>query len=93
MSRILEMPDAVYSVLQHAAQAEGTTPVGWISSRLPADPATQPPASTTASPRTLADLFAGRVGTIGSGGKRAPSEKGSEEFGEYLQAKKRGGQL
>ena len=90
MSRIVEMPDSVYSVLQHAAEAEGTTPVGWISSRLAA---TAAPAVTPSSPQSLADLFAGRVGKIASGGREVLSEDTGQRFGEYLQAKKQTGQL
>jgi hypothetical protein len=88
MSQVIEMPDSVYSVLQRAAEAEGTTPVGWISSRLAAAPA-----STTLSPRSLAELFAGRVGKIASGGRGDLSEDTGRRFGEYLEAKKRAGQL
>ena len=83
MSRTIELPDKLYEALEKAAAASGTTPVGWIVTHL----------EPSSNPRTLADLFAGRVGRIGSGGKGGLSEAGGEQFTDYLDEKRRGGHL
>jgi hypothetical protein len=36
MSQAIELPENVWSALQQAAKASGTTPAGWIASHLPA---------------------------------------------------------
>jgi hypothetical protein len=36
MSRTIELPDAVYTALEKAAQASGTTPADWIAAQIPA---------------------------------------------------------
>lgn len=89
MSKILELPDSVYAALKRAAEASGTTPEGWIAAHLPAEP------KILANPeaKTLADLFAGRIGRIQGGGKESYSENSREKFVEYLEEKKRKGHL
>lgn len=37
MGQLLEIPDDVYRALQAAARDEGTTPLGWIATHLPAE--------------------------------------------------------
>jgi len=94
MSQILEIPDTLYAVLKETAAASGLTPVEWIATRLPqtqqdkelrAEPAT--------GPTTLADLFAGRVGHIHSGGRQRLSEECGKKFTDYLEEKRRAGHL
>lgn len=92
MSRMLELPDPVYTALQEAAAACGLTPADWISAHLPE--AVAPTEKNDAEPpRTLADLFAGRVGQVGSGGRERLSEGTGEKFAQHLEAKRRAGHL
>ena len=85
MSKTLDLPDSVYIALQRAAEASGTTPANWIAARLPETEGEEP--------GTLADLFAGRVGRIRSGGREALSENTGERFAEHLERKSREGTL
>jgi hypothetical protein len=89
MSHLLEIPDELYAALQAAADATGTTPLGWIAAQL------QPTAGTIAAnelpdggSETLADLFAGRVGRVRSGGRERLSEACGETFTDYVEAKR-----
>lgn len=69
MSRILELPEETFEALEKVAKENGTTPLGWIQSRLPVTLLSQKPHnSSKTNNQTLADLFKGRVGTIQSGG-------------------------
>ncbi len=43
--------------------------------------------------RSLADLFAGRVGLIDSGGRDSLSQDGGEKLANHLEAKRRAGHL
>jgi hypothetical protein len=70
MTKTLQLPDPLYDALERAAEASGTTPAGWIAARLPRPH--DEGAATEA--RTLADLLAGRVGRVRSGGKQTLSE-------------------
>ncbi|HLN33145.1 MAG TPA: hypothetical protein VK395_35775 [Gemmataceae bacterium] len=89
MSRILELPDAVYAALEKAAQLSGTTPVGWIAAHLPTDSSEQP----ASPPQTLGELLEGKVGRINSGGKERFSENCAEKFTDYLEQKRTEGRL
>lgn len=91
MSQNLEIPDPIFDALQQAATASGTTPVGWIAAHLP--PAIAAADNSGARPKTLADMFAGRIGGISSGGKEAFSQKCGERFTEYVLQKRREGRL
>lgn len=93
MSRMLELPDVLYSALEKAADANGMTPADWIAVRLATDATARPGEGTTTSPRALADLFASRTGRICSGGKECLSEDSGQKFTEDLEAKKRAGHL
>ena len=86
MSHRLEIPDALYDALKEAADASGVTPLDWIAAHLPQSPTTE---GAEPAPRTLADLFAGRVGRIQSGGKEQLSEGCGEKFADYLENKRR----
>jgi len=92
MSRILEIPDPLYNALKKAADAIGLTPVDWIATHLPQ----APKASGTEQaddPRTLADLFSGRVGRIRSDGKERLSEECGRKLTDHLEEKRRAGHL
>ena len=94
MSHLLEIPDELYAALQAAADARGTTPLGWIAARLPHAPETADTHDEPAGvPKTLAELFAGRVGRIRSGGTERLSEACGEKFTDYVEAKRRVGCL
>jgi hypothetical protein len=94
MSHLLEIPDDLYTALQAAAEACGTTPLGWIAAHLSSAAATagthEEPAG---APKTLAELFAGRVGRIRSGSTERLSEACGEKFTDYLEAKRKAGHL
>jgi hypothetical protein len=94
MSHLLEIPDELYAALQAAADANGTTPLGWIAAQLP--PTTEAinvHEAPEGGPKTLADLFAGRVGRIRSGGRERLSEACGEKFTDYVEAKRKAGRL
>ena len=93
MSRMLELPDSVYDALREAAAARGISPATWISAHLSGDAASEPSGENAQSPQTLADLFAGRVGRIGSGGQERLSESTGDKFAEHLEAKRRANHL
>lgn len=95
MGHMLEIPDPLYAALEEAASASGTTPIGWIAAHLPQATASGTPKDEpdTESAKTLADLFAGRVGRISSGGRERLSENPGELFTEYLEEKRRAGSL
>ena len=89
MSRALELPEPLYDALLQAAAANGTTPQEWIAAHLPPPSAEVPPEVA----KSLADLFAGRVGRIRSGGKETWSESGGSKLTEYLRQKRTKGRL
>ena len=89
MSQSLELPDPIFDALQQAANATGTTPLGWIAAHLP----TETPRLENNGAKSLADLFAGRIGRFHSGGKEALSENCGERFTDYLEQKRREGRL
>jgi hypothetical protein len=89
MSRIIELPEPVYLALRDAAEASGISPAAWIAVQVgaPSEAGSEPTA------RTLAELFAGRVGQIASGGKEPLSEGAGQTFADHLEAKRRAGHL
>jgi hypothetical protein len=89
MSQNLELPDPIFDALQQAASDNGTTPVGWIAAHLPPRPQQDAPNGA----KTLADLLAGHIGLIRSGGKEALSENCGERFTDYVEQKRREGHL
>jgi hypothetical protein len=90
MSQVVEIPDPVYSALEKAAQAIGTTPVGWIAAQLAG---ADIPVPDKAAHQSLANRFAGRIGRIHSESETNFSEHCGEQFGEHLEAKKQAGHL
>ena len=94
MSHTLEIPDPLYTALKEAADASGLTPVDWIAAHLSqAQRVAGTEAEQAGGPTTLADLFAGRVGRIRSGGKAHLSEECGAKFTDYLEEKRRAGHL
>jgi len=94
MSQILEIPDTLYTALKEAAEARGLTLVAWIAAHLQhAESETESQAKQASGPRTLADLFAGRVGRIRSGGREQLSEECGAKFTDYLEEKRKAGHL
>jgi hypothetical protein len=94
MSHMIELPDALYAALLQAADASGLTPVDWIAVHLREARAEEKMKTAEAtSARTLADLFAGQVGHIRSGGKDHLSEGCGAMFADYLEEKRRTGHL
>ena len=87
MSHRLEIPDALYDALKEAADASGLSPLDWIAAHLP-QASTTKRAERASNPKTLADLFAGRVGRIQSGSKERLSERCGEKFTDYLEDKR-----
>jgi hypothetical protein len=94
MSYLLDIPDELYAALQAAADANGTTPLGWIAAQLP------PTAGTVSAheapeggSKTLADRFAGRVGHVRSGGRERLSEAWGETFTDSVEEKRKAGRL
>lgn len=92
MSRTIELADEVYQRLEKAAAALRITPEEWIDRYLPPLPT---PLLTRDGkvPKTLADLFEGRIGLIDSGSDENLSEDHSRIFGEILEEKRRRGTL
>lgn len=84
MSEILELRDSVYAALKRAAEANGTTPEGWIESRLPVMEVKVP-----SEARSLADLLEGRIGRIAGKGLGTSGES----FADHLVEKKKQGRL
>jgi len=86
MSQILELPDWIDAALRKAAEASGTTPVEWIAARLAesSNPSTPP-----LQAKSLADLFAGRLGCI----EGDEARRNEADFAEYLESKRREGCL
>ena len=88
MSYSIELPDPIFDALQEAATATGTTPIGWIAAHLPT---AKKPVPENA--KSLADLLAGHIGRVHSGGKESYSQKCGERLTEYLVQKRREGRL
>ena len=94
MSHLLEIPDTLYTALKEAAAASGLNPVDWIAAQLPRTQIVEgPEAEKIVGPRTLADLFVGRVGRIRSGGQEHLSEECGTKFTDYLEEKRKAGHL
>ena len=90
MSQMLEVPDALYAALQRAAAASGLSPLAWIAAHLPtSQTSSNKSLDQERGPKTLADLFAGRVGRIRSGGKERLSEECGGAFTDYLEEKQK----
>jgi len=61
-----------------------------LSTTKPAEPQVT---ASSEGPRSLADLFAGRVGLIDGGDGETLSEGGGEKLADHLEAKRRAGRL
>jgi hypothetical protein len=91
MSRILELPDAVYAALEREAAARGLDPVAWIAAHLPVQAGMSANAEN-GKPRTMLDLFAGHIGVIASGIGDLSEDTG-RKFAEGMEQKRREGRL
>ncbi len=91
MSRSVELTDAEYERLEQAAAAEGVAPAEWVAGRLPTRSNEPKPCVHARPAETMADLFAGRVGVIDSGGERRSEHQG-EVLGEMLDEQRSGDQ-
>jgi hypothetical protein len=78
-----ELPSGPAEVIvRSAAHRDGESSAGEEATREGAE-----------GPRNLAELFAGRVGLIDSGGRETLSQEGGEKFADHLEAKRRAGHL
>lgn len=92
MSKMIEVPEDLFAHLDRAAAAERLTPRVWMNDRLP-QPMSGCPGGGDGEPKTLADLFAGRVGLFSSGNGEPRLEALRESFADYLEQKHRDGRL
>ena len=94
MSRTIELSDEVYQRIEAEASAAGITPAEWIAAQLSTPPADQAtPSASEGTARTMADLFAGRVGVVASHGDGRLSQDAGELFAAGMEAKRRAGIL
>jgi hypothetical protein len=91
MSKTIEMPEDLFAHLDRAAAAKGLTPRVWMDEKLPQ--ALIGSAGVDGEPKTLADLFAGRVGLFSSGSGEPRLETLRESFADHLEEKHRDGRL
>ncbi|HEX2077434.1 MAG TPA: hypothetical protein VHG08_06980 [Longimicrobium sp.] len=96
--RAIEFSEGDYTAIQDAAAREGIPMNVWVMANLPlnrseCDSTEAPPASGGKPARTMADLFAGRVGLAASGGDGRLSENTGEKFTDILVKKRRQGRL
>ncbi|MBW3572647.1 MAG: hypothetical protein KY467_16210 [Gemmatimonadetes bacterium] len=94
----IEFNERDYAAIRNAAAADGMPLAAWIVANLPLNPdhpdATEAKLGPEAKPpRTMADLFAGRIGRFNSGNGEPRSDTGRESFAEYLEEKQRAGRL
>jgi hypothetical protein len=90
---MVELSDDVYRQLEAEASAAGTTPAAWIAARLDGRRSSQPDDCAVSGARTLADLFAGRVGLVASDGDGRLAQDAEERFADGLAAQQRAGTL
>ena len=98
MSKTIEFSDQDYARIQEAADADGMPLGPWVVANLPlakngAEPPAASPCTNGKPARTMADVLAGRVGVINTGGAERLSERHSEVFGEMLEEQRRAGRL
>ena len=91
MSRTIELPDDVYTRIEEAASASGSSVAEVIAARFSAP--SPPPEAPDDSQGTMADLMAGYIGTVASGGLDAIAARPGDAFSDYLIEKKRRGHL
>ncbi len=94
MSKSIELSDEVYARIEAEASAAGITPAEWIAAQL-SMPATEQaaPSASESTARTMADLFAGRVGVVASHGDGRLSQDAGELFAAGMEAKRQAGIL
>jgi hypothetical protein len=94
----IEFSEQDYAAIKRAAAAEGMPLDAWIVAHLPLDAAASEPAEAAPCPeakpaKTMADLFAGRLGRFNSGNGQPSSNNIGEHFADYLEEKHRMGRL
>lgn len=95
----IEFSEQDFAAIERAAAAEGIPVDEWVVTHLPlngsrADAPDASPSCGEAKPvRTMADLFAGRLGGFNSGSGRPSSNDIGDSFAEYLEEKHRAGRL
>jgi hypothetical protein len=82
-----------YAAIKSAADADGMPVDAWVVAHLPLDRELPQPAPEVKPARTMADLFAGRVGVVASGGDGRLSENTGEKFADMLVEQRRAGRL
>ena len=87
-----------YAEIESAAAAADMSMDAWVLAKLPLESAahdsTEPAPALNGKPaRTMADLSAGRVGVVASGGDGRLSENTGEKFTDILVEKRRQGRL
>lgn len=94
----IEFSEQDFAAIERAAAAEGIPVDEWVVAHLPLNGSCAESHASSPSPegkpaKTMADLLAGRVGVIRSGGDGRLSEKHSEVFAELLEEQRRAGRL
>jgi hypothetical protein len=74
----VELPDDVYARIEETASASGISVAEVIASRTPA--LAPPLVNSNGQPRSMADVLAGRLGTIASGGLEAIAARPGDAF-------------
>lgn len=100
MSKMIEFSEADYARMRDAAAAAGVPLDEWIVTNLPLNGIGVHAEAPTAQPRpghkpakTMADVLAGRLGVVGSGGGERVAQDHSRIFGDILEEKRRAGRL
>jgi hypothetical protein len=94
----IEFSEQDFAAIERAAAAEGIPVDEWVVANLPLNGSRAEshasPSSPEAKPaKTMADLFAGRLGGFNSGTGQPSSNNIGESFAEYLEQKHRAGRL
>jgi predicted DNA-binding protein len=88
MTITVDLPPDLEERLRERAAKLGQEPTAYVTALVNRDLS-----SSEVEPKTLADLFAGRIGRINSGGTERLSEDCGEKFAAYLEQKRREGHL
>jgi hypothetical protein len=88
MTITIELPPDLEARLRDKAEKLGQDPITYVTALVNRDLS-----GGEEEPTTLAELFAGRVGQINSGGTERLSEKCDQLFTDHLEQKRREGHL
>lgn len=94
----IEFSEQDFAAIARAAAAEGIPVDEWVVANLPlngsrAVSVDAPPSPEAKPARTMADLFAGRLGGFNSGTGQPSSINIGDSFAEHLEEKHRAGRL